>query len=357
MEGLPAAPIGGQKPFNFTPLGGPAFDLIEILPPAAADKMRQLRQRSLDLHAIIPPYEDIRQASIARGEAANALKRLTDHQQLGGFNLKPDHPSVRQAQRTLDKATATFDELRARQATRSSAWQASSQPVANVETWLRDGRPQGAAVEDIEPPATKLNKGEGLLDAIARLQRRARELKADLHRIASAPFPSAYAKQQMRAEIEQLSQRGAPDPTLLIELDRPVVWPTQRTQSEVHGTTERAIAFGEAVDTVALLAFLLKPTLTAALDKLIDEASDDKSALSHEARQLAEATVLSDLLAVERDEAALTWRAIAEQLPCQFRADISPVALLGVALVTKGNGHLPQTTAGHAFDIVRPGGR
>jgi Putative transposase of IS4/5 family (DUF4096) len=37
----------------------------------------------------------------------------------------------------------------------------------------------------------ELNKGETVLDGIERLRRRCRELKADLHRIASAPFPSS----------------------------------------------------------------------------------------------------------------------------------------------------------------------
>ena len=43
--------------------------------------------------------------------------------------------------------------------------------------------------------------------------------------------------------------------------------------------------------------------------------------------------VLGDLLAVERDEAALTFKAWAEGLPVEPRVDINPVAMLGVRLV------------------------
>jgi hypothetical protein len=56
--------------------------------------------------------------------------------------------------------------------------------------------------------------------------------------------------------------------------------------------------------------------------------------LSHEAREKAEAETMGDLLAVERDEAALTWRAMDERLPVEHRADINPVALLGLRLIT-----------------------
>jgi hypothetical protein len=53
----------------------------------------------------------------------------------------------------------------------------------------------------------KLVKGEtSLIDAIENRRRRVRELKADLHRIRSAPFPSSHAKAQMRAQVEQLKR-------------------------------------------------------------------------------------------------------------------------------------------------------
>jgi hypothetical protein len=43
---------------------------------------------------------------------------------------------------------------------------------------------------------------------------------------------------------------------------------------------------------------------------------------------------MGDLLSVERDEAALVWRAQDERLPIEHRADVNPVALLGIVLVT-----------------------
>jgi hypothetical protein len=114
-----------------------------------------------------------------------------------------------------------------------------------------------------------------------------------------------------------------------------------------------AAAYFELVDPVALVAWLLKDQLIAALDREIDSEADDKAALSPEIRQQREAEVMGDLLAVERDECALVWQAQAQNLPVEHRSDISPLALLGVRLVTAPRvvptmGTSPQ----HAVSVV-----
>ncbi|MET4030125.1 MULTISPECIES: hypothetical protein [unclassified Bradyrhizobium] len=354
VAGFTPAPASPQ-PFSAGISLTPTFDVIELLPEAAADKLRALRQRSDDLHAIIPPGEDVRQASMAKIDAANALRRLTDHPQDFGFGLKPDDRRVIEAQRTLEKATADFERLKQLQETRAAAWQSASQAKAACEGYLRHGVPgycQIDAAVDVGPP--NLNKGETILDAVERHRRRCRELKADLHRIQSAPFPSVYAKQQMREQIEALALLGVPTVSLLIEHDGRIVWPMQMIRSEVRGGEHPALAFAEMHDAVALVAWLHKDALIAALDREIASEADDKAAMSHEARQKAEAETMGDLLAVERHEAALVWRAQAQGLPVEHRSDINPLALLGVRLVTVSRSDaLPETTPGFSWDVRR----
>jgi hypothetical protein len=43
-------------------------DPLELLPPAAAERLRLLRQRAADAHAVVPAFEDIREASTARSK-------------------------------------------------------------------------------------------------------------------------------------------------------------------------------------------------------------------------------------------------------------------------------------------------
>ena len=153
--------------------------------------------------------------------------------------------------------------------------------------------------------------------------------------------------------VDQLAQRGAPDPTNLLEHGGEIIWPMSRVQAEVYGA-ERSLAFHEAVDVVGLVAFLLRPTLISALDALVDEEKDDAASLSHEERQRQEAQVRSDVLAVERDEAALTWRAIDDKLPVEFRSDINPIAVLQVQLRTAPRAIDGPTTSPLAYDVVQP---
>lgn len=328
----------------------PGVDVLDLLPPGAAEKLRLLRQRSDDLHAIIPAGEDVRQASMAKIEAGNALRRLTDHPQDGGFNLPVADRRVMEATKVLDKATDDFERLKQLQEVRAAAWQTASQAKAVCEDWLRYGVPANCQIaeSEIEPP--KLLKGEAVLDAVERLRRRARELKADLHRIRSAPFPSSYAKAQMRAQIDALALQGTPDVTGLIEHDGPVVFATQSMRSSVYNANAPAIAFAEIDAAIPLLVWLHRDAMIAALDREIVSEADDKAALSHEARQKADAEVLGDLLAVERDEAALVWRAMDERLPVTHRADCSPLAILQCELVTApAVNRSPGTTPGHAW--------
>jgi hypothetical protein len=65
-----------------------------------------------------------------------------------------------------------------------------------------------------------------------------------------------------------------------------------------------------------------------------------------------------DLLAVERDEAALVWRAMDERLPVEHRADCAPQAILQCRLETAPHtSHSPATSSTHTFNIIMPGQR
>jgi hypothetical protein len=64
------------------------------------------------------------------------------------------------------------------------------------------------------------------------------------------------------------------------------------------------------------------------------KVADDKAALSQQQREEMEAQISSDMLAIERAECALIWHAEANGEVIDFRSDTSPVAVLGVRLIT-----------------------
>jgi hypothetical protein len=60
-------PAGGQQPVSFAAAPfGPDFDVANLLPLAVSERLLQLRQRAKDAHALVPQFEDVRAASMAR---------------------------------------------------------------------------------------------------------------------------------------------------------------------------------------------------------------------------------------------------------------------------------------------------
>jgi hypothetical protein len=350
--GFTPAPANPQ-PFSVGMHLQPQFD-VGLLPPGAAEKLRLLRLHRDDALALTVEFEQVRQASLTKIEAEGQLKRLTDHPQQGGFGLTDDNRSVISARRTLAKAIDDFERLKQLQEVRAAAFQSASAALVACEDWLKNGRPGNTTLEPVEVDVPKPAKGENLLDQIEARRRRVRELRADAHRIRSAPFPSAHCKAQMRSQIEALAMQGAPVVGDLIENDRQIVFQTLAVRSQVYNTEVPSVAFAELPDAVALFAWTFKDALVKRLDAEIDAEADDKAAMSHEARQKAEAEVMADLLAVERDECALVWQAQSQNLPCEHRADVSVAALLSIALFTTPRAvAFPETTPGYSWPLRR----
>ena len=160
-------------------------------------------------------------------------------------------------------------------------------------------------------------------------------MRADLHRIQSAPYPSSHARAKIRAEVEALAVQGQPVVGNVLEHDGAVVWPTQSVRSRVFAE-QRALAFSELPNAVALIAWLCKDLLLNRLDAEVTAEADDKNARSVQAREQAAAAVRADLLAVERDESYFVHAAQAQgSAACEHRADCSPLALLNIQLVTR----------------------
>jgi hypothetical protein len=341
----PTHPLPHQLRHDVTP------DILDAIPPGAAERLRALRQRVEDLHALCPPFELRHAASTAKAEAAARLKRLRDHPAASGFNLRGDDGRVVAAEQELERLADEHERLTRINDTRSRAWTAASHLQSACEAWLRDGKPGGVVLLDFDGPPPTLKGSESPVDAIARLQRRGRELKADLRRIASSCFPASHCKAQMRAQIERLAAQGAPDVADLIEHDREVTFPTQQVRCTVYNTGTPAVGFAEVIDSAAVFAWTFRDALIAKLDALIDAESDEGSAMSHEVREQRAAEVASDLLDIERQEAALMFTAWGDGVNIEPRGDLDPVAVLNVELVS-ARASIAETTPGHAYDVA-----
>jgi hypothetical protein len=105
-----------------------------------------------------------------------------------------------------------------------------------------------------------------------------------------------------------------------IEHGEPISFATRNYQVQVLNADPSAIGFVELPDMLAILAWLHRDALIAALDREIDEVADDPNALTDEQRRKAEVEILADLLAIERKECALVKTAQSQRLPADYIA-------------------------------------
>ena len=203
-------------------------------------------------------------------------------------------------------------------------------------------------------------KGEDILTAVERLRRRSRELNADCAYHQSAPFPSEGARAKARQTVEALAMRGAPNVSRMIEHDGNLEFVSKDQSVPIIGGSKESPVFTTAAwsqpDVLALFCWLNRDALIAKLDEEISAEADDKSALSHAERERHAAEVATDLLAIERQEAALVWAGMEQGLPCEHRSDCAPQAILQCRLITVApRVAAPGSSVDHALDII--GGR
>ena len=99
--------------------------------------------------------------------------------------------------------------------------------------------------------------------------------------------------------------------SMLVERGAKIVWPTRQVQVTVFNAQPGAVGYAEIPDMLAIFACLHRDALLKQVEAAITSEADDAASLNHEERQRREAEVMSDLLAVERDESAWSgprWR-------------------------------------------------
>ena len=172
--------------------------------------------------------------------------------------------------------------------------------------------------------------------------------------VRSSPWPSSIAKEKAKAQIDALAEAGTPDCDRCIEHGLPVMFATSSLVSAVRNVdAPGAAAFSEIPDSLGLVCWLFRDQLLAKVNAELDEAADDKTALSQEQREQMGAQIITDMLAVERSECSLIWAVDAEGTVIDFRATTTPEAVLGIRLITVApRVAAPGTSADHAYDIV-----
>jgi hypothetical protein len=313
--------------------GNPLYgDIAAALPAPVRKKFKRLRDQAARARRAfieVSQGRDAMRDDVGKLEDELSAMVLPDnersHRGNQGRGLSEDSAEVRAAKLQIASLREDLDDLNARYSDPNNS--ILSVLVSKLDDYVRRHRLFGLA-RGAEPV---VRKGEPLASAIETRRRRIGELKADLRQIELAPWPSKLTKARAGEQLVELAKRGRPDVFALVERFDTIAWPMlpQRTIFTADG--KGSVALPETLDASALMAWALGPALVAAVEREIDELSDDDKALTAEMRKQRATEISAEILAVEREEEALIEMAEAQQLPIIRRTDADPRAVLGVS--------------------------
>jgi hypothetical protein len=332
-------------------------DPAALLPDANATKLIAIGQTASDLHGAIPTHEEIAELRLEVTGLKNRLADLKRPLSEGGSPVPATAWQVADVERRLKRAEKELARLTELKETRTVRWNATARLDQANSDWVLRGVPANCVIETVEdqPLSELLKKGETIATAVERYRHRRREFAADLHRVRSSPWPSSLTKADAKELVDRLADAGMPNLDAAIEHGQPISFALMSLRSIVHNAGPGAVAYAETPDVLGLLCWVIRDQLLAKIDAGFDEIADDKSALSQQQREEAEAQIGADMLAAERAECALIWHAEARGEILDFRPDTTPMAALGVALKTVPRAAPSGTSPEHGYNIV--GGR
>jgi DNA repair exonuclease SbcCD ATPase subunit len=313
-----------SSPVSMTRVASPfgvGDDLANRLPAhgPARERLKWLRDRKEELRAVQLTLSDRRQeAWIDKSRAAAQLQQFNDSYD-GRVALRndSDHPALISRRTQLERAERELAEIIPRLEQASEAWSAHAGLFERVEQYIRKLSDNVATFDGRTP---KPRKGESASEAATRLRQRIAELQAEIDEVRQAPPPAAEVEDVLRAEIEKLAERGKPQ----VFVDGSVTMPHR---IDFLPTAQGGISI-RVDDAIALVAWLHKDALIAALSRQLDGNIDHSKALAAEQRAAKLSGLGSALLAVEREECELIFAGDSAVMP---RPDADPRAVLALA--------------------------
>jgi|SoiMethySBSTD1v2_1073268.scaffolds.fasta_scaffold229320_2 hypothetical protein len=196
---------------------------------------------------------------------------------------------------------------------------------------LAAGSIAGTVIDAFDGPPPKLGKNEDILGAVSRLERRCRELRADAHRVSSAPFPLSFARERLREIVQTWAQQGAPNCSPLIEHEHgEIAWPTRTLRSQIFNVEAHGRSpLPRSRQWCRCWLFCSVICWSSGSTPCLPRRRTTRRRCQVSERQEQAARIASDLLSVERDLCFWVWRGLDDKLPVWFPAETSTIAIVG----------------------------
>jgi hypothetical protein len=268
------------------------------LPEPARRKLVTLMRQAEDHRAL---------AEVERLRANGMRARVTDvRNRLAASEVESEiSPELRIAEQGLQEQEML-------QQTRFERYSQTQRLITQINAWLASLPPTTVLV-----PVTSEIRSEGnYQQQVERLRREITERKAELLKVNAARAPVEDARKQVRRLVDTLSRA----PSLNTDGGKLSVPSWQRA------------SFGPAPfrDVIALLCWLDRDRIIAALDIELEKLPVDKDALPPEQRARRVSELETDIARLELEEEAVVSAASAMGLDIPRRECASPAAVLGV---------------------------
>ena len=181
----------------------------------------------------------------------------------------------------------------------------------------------------VPAPKVVVDKGQSLSDCLAQIRARQSEVRDEIVSVENAPLPPQECKEQLRAQIAAIAEKGAPDISGLTH-GLPIAFATEILTASGHVPNAVTVA-ANVKNAFALTVWLHQDALIRKLSEMIDaaaEASDagPLNAVDRGAKLIALNKLLTTLL---RSEESCICR-IEEQGGAVQRTTRDPLILLGI---------------------------
>jgi hypothetical protein len=298
---------------------------LRLLPPAARTKFEQLAQAQEEHSLIVRSISADLRGHIDR---RHALQALVDEYtgKTGRYRpFPPDHPTLKQAELELEECRGAIARAQKNLEQKNRVGEPLGNLVYRLRGWL-ERLPKDRPIEPYSG-AVKLPKGSSQ-KALDDIRVQIAEVAADLHRVTSAPLPSADAKKLVRGIVDELATMGAPNVSNLLDGIPQISWPIETPAHSRPVIGGHVVLGNENRGMLNFLAWLFPEQLAKRLQDEVELIADDSEALSPAERRVKEADLREQLLEMERIEEAII-EAIGPSCPRRPVAD--PRAVLGLA--------------------------
>lgn len=129
----------------------------------------------------------------------------------------------------------------------------------------------------VPPPKVVVDKGASLIDALAKVREQQASLRDEIVATETAPLPPQEAKEAMRNQIAQITEKGTPDVSGLLH-SFPVSFPTELLTASGHVPNAVTVA-ANVKNAFAFSVWLHQDTLVRKLSEAIDAAAEASNAI------------------------------------------------------------------------------